>query len=167
MTVSGPNANTNTSASSTAAVQPSVDTHVSSGSGISLSVESLSFYHAQPIVPIPPGMEPIPVLSNTTFPSMPHEQVSTSTDINWYLITSGVNPGLHRSTWEEIRANIEVYRGLPNPFRPDFVRVRVPLAERLPRMRVLPPPPRPPVEREGQHYWVVYVGRVPGIYSTL
>lgn len=137
-------------------------------SGIAMPrLESLPFYHAAPIVPIPPGMEPLPSFNRTEFPLVPGEQTTINDTVQWYFASVAVNPGLHRLTWEEFRPNIEAHRGLPSPHRPDWARVRGPLAATLPRIRVLPPPPRPVVQVDGDHLWVVYVGRIPGIYSTL
>lgn len=159
---------TNASAPSVAPQpQAPVGGHAPVGHGMPLPPGPIPFYHPQPIVPIPPGMEPIPIQSNTTFPLRPDEQTSTNSQVNWYFNSVGVHPGLHRATWDDFRPNIEAHRVLPRPYRPDWGRVRTPLPETLPRIRVLPPPPRPPVQREGDHYWVVYVGRIPGIYSTL
>lgn len=139
----------------------------SSGNGTVLSVESLPFYHSRPIVPMTPGTEPLPVFSRTTFPLLPDEQTDTNQNLVWYFASVAINPGLHRGTWEEFRANVEAHRGLPQPYSPIWQRVRSPLSEPLARIRILPPPPRPAVRLDGQHHWAVYVGRLPGIYSTL
>lgn len=132
------------------------------------SLDVLPFYHARPIVPIPPGMEPIPALRQTRAPHFPAPDVGTPSRRAWYLCSVGVNPGIKWTTWADFCPNIEAYRGLPAPYSPVFRRVDGPLPSAITSIRVLPPPPRPSVELVGVvHVWVVYVGRVPGVYYSL
>ncbi|EIM82092.1 uncharacterized protein STEHIDRAFT_124898 [Stereum hirsutum FP-91666 SS1] len=157
----------------------------SSRSPAPADVSSLPWYHQHPIVPIPPGMQPLPPFDHTVFPLRPDECASGSGQINQYISTVSVNPGIQSATWDTWRANIEAHQGFPSPYNPEFHRVHdttasgldewqravnsqheTPLGH-LPPIRVLPPPPRPPVQYYGSHWWVVYVGRVPGIYSSM
>lgn len=131
-------------------------------------VEQLPFYRRLPIVPIPSPLEPIQSFrGRTTFPRLPTEHFSTSTSKSWYFTRVGINPGLHRATWEEYRANIEAHLGLPEPYCPHYYRVEGRLPPQLARLTVLPPPPRPEVLLNAPHFWVVYVGRVPGVYDDM
>lgn len=130
-------------------------------------VDQLPFYHQRPLVPIPPGLQPLPSFPRTKFPRLPSEILGSSSVKSWYLSTVGINPGLHRATWEEYRADIEAHRGLPEPYCPVYHRVNGPLPSQLTQLVVLPPPPRPEVRIHGSYYWVVYAGRVPGIYDDM
>lgn len=121
-------------------------------------------------------MNPLPRLSPTRFPLLPEPWGSGSRERRLYLSTYSVAPGLKLSTWEEFRPLIEAHRGLPAPWDPSYSRITGSEAEGQDEwlqaidqhlVRVLPPPPRPPVQYAGDHWWVVYVGRVPGIYTSM
>lgn len=121
-------------------------------------------------------MNPLPFLDDTEFPSLPRPWGSGSREQRLYLSTHSIVPGLRQSTWEEFRPLIEAHRGLPSPWDPSFVRIDGSVAEgqdnwllaiEQRQVFVLPPPPRPPVQYNGDHWWVVYVGRVPGIYTSM
>lgn len=137
------------------------------GSSTSTEIQRLPFYHPAPIVPIPPGLQPLPPLRNTALPTRPYLSTATTSPTNWYIAVASVNPGLHRATWDEFRPNIEAHRGLPRPYRCEFQRLSGQMEDPFPAVRVLPPPPRPDVRIEGEHFWIVYVGRVPGFYTAL
>lgn len=143
------------------------------------SVETLLFYHHDPVVPIPAGMAPLPPLPTTERPIGPETSVSQVQPARHYISFVSTLPGLDFMPWNEWRPRIESHRGFPKPYRPDF---RAPENREQARkwwsdklsdsnrrespVRVLPPPPRPEVVIEGPHWWVVYVGRTPGIYTT-
>lgn len=130
-------------------------------------------------------MQPLPPFDHTAFPLRPDQRASGSDRVNQYMSTVSVNPGLQSATWDTWRANIEAHRGFPAPYNPEFHRIHGTEASgldewqaavnaqhatpsgHLPPIRVLPPPPRPPVLYDGDHWWVVYVGRVPGIYNSM
>lgn len=131
------------------------------------SLQVLPFYYAIPIVPVPPGMEPLPRFRYTEAPRFPIPDAGTRQQRAWYLCSVGVDPGLKWMTWESFRPSIEAHRGYPTPHRPVFRRVDGPLPSTITDVRVLPPPHRPAVELEGAHFWAVYIGRVPGVYSSL
>lgn len=132
------------------------------------SLQTLPFYHARPIVPVPPGMEPLPPFRHTAPPRYPDpDAASVVRSRAWYLCIVGVNPGMKWTTWDDFCPNIEPYRGLPASHSPVFRRLDGSLPSNVANMRVLPPPPRPDVSLRGAHFWAVYVGRIPGIYRSL
>lgn len=127
----------------------------------------LPFFHARPIVPMPPGMEPLPPFSHTKFPYSPNRYPSDNQTKHWYFSTASVNPGMHRCSWDDFRPEIEAHRGLPSPHGSAWNRVDRAMPATLPSTRPLAPPPRPAVQEDGPHFWSVYVGRVPGVYFTV
>lgn len=150
-----------------------------STAGATQSVEGLLFYHRDPIVPIPAGMTPLPPLPSSERPSPPDFSSSSTQTAHYYMSYVSTLPGLDFMPWNMWRPRIESHRGFPKPYRPDF---RAPSSReqalelwsgrltssnrRESPVRVLPPPPRPPVVVQGLHWWVVYIGRTPGIYHT-
>lgn len=143
------------------------------------SVDQLLYYHREPVVPIPAGMVPLPPLPSSERPIEPETSFSPSQPTRHYMSYVSTLPGLDFMPWNVWRPRIESHRGFPKPYRPDF---RAPESREQARrwwsdklsdssrrespVRVLPPPPRPQVVVQGPHWWVVYVGRVPGIYTT-
>lgn len=134
-------------------------------------VEHLPFFHARPIVPIPPGLEPMRNVMSTSPASLP-EDVFGEEDHrprHWYSSSVSISPGIRWATWNEWRAIIEAHRGFPHPYRPEYSRaVQEPPVDAVTlTTRVLPPPPRPAVYLDGPHTWVVYVGRRPAVYNDM
>lgn len=143
------------------------------------SLETLLFYHQDVVVPVPAGMVPLPPLPSDERPIKPERSMASSQQHRFYLSFVSTLPGLSFMPWNMWRPRIESHRGFPKPYRPDF---RAPdnreqalkwwsdrlknSTDRESPVRVLPPPPRPPVTVDGPHWWVVYVGRVPGIYDN-
>lgn len=142
-------------------------THVTGNNHPATTLQMLPFYHARPVVPVPPGMEPLPPFRFTRPPRFPVPDAGTLLRRAWYICSAGVNPGVKWTTWEDFRPNIEAHWGLPGMNGPVFRRCDGPLPTSMPSVRVLPPPPRPDVTLAGPHVWAVYVGRVPGIYRSM
>lgn len=132
-----------------------------------ISLQTLPFYHARPVVPIPPGTEPLPAFHHARPPRFPSPMVDMRARRAWYMCTAGINPGLRWTTWDDFRPNVEAHWGFPAPYGPVFRRIDGQLPSVLTSVAVLAPPPRPDVELGGTHRWTVYVGRVPGVYYSL
>lgn len=157
---------------------------LASDAEIMRSVDALPFYQEHPIVPIPLGMVPLPPVHSAS-PARPPGSLGSSTQqVKYYLSWVSTCPGLQHGTWEECRATMESHLGFPPPHRPEFrcLQTHEKALEiwagkvsaqqsvrfgRSPSVRVLGPPPRPSVTLEGPHCWVVYVGRIPGLYNNM